>query len=176
MPIGFKNGTGGTQHSVQIAVNGMLAAGQPHGLLSVDADGRLAEIHTKGNPGAHLILRGGEHGSNYDPESIRTACDMLRKAGFPERVIVDCSHGNSGKDHRRESGVFRDVLYRKRPGGKCVAGLMLEGNLNEGCQKLNGGGLESLLYGTSITDACIGWAETEKLILETHAFLSESLQ
>jgi 3-deoxy-7-phosphoheptulonate synthase len=171
MPMGFKNGTGGTRHSIQIAVNGMVAATRPHVFLSTNTAGRVIEAHTKGNPGVHLILRGGEQGSNFDPESVAAALGMLAKAGFPERLLVDCSHDNSRKDHTRQPAVFRSVLEQRLQGNTGVAGMMLESNLFEGKQSLNGLGLTGLSYGVSITDACIGWEETEGLLREAHKAL-----
>lgn len=171
MPVGFKNGTEGTQHSSQIAVNGMIAASKPHVFLGTNTRGKVIEAHTKGNPGVHLILRGGEQGPNCDPDSVAAACAMLAKAGFPERLLVDCSHGNSGKDHARQPIVFRSVLEQRRQGDQCVAGMMLESHLFGGNQSLSDAGPAGLRYGVSITDACIPWEQTETLLREAHEAL-----
>lgn len=170
MPVGFKNGTGGTLHSIQIAVNGMIAATSPHAFLSTNTQGRVIVAYTKGNPGVHLILRGGERGSNYHSASIADACVILKKADFLQRLLVDCSHGNSSKDYTRQSVVFRDVLSQRILGNLCVAGVMLESHLFEGKQALNGDPT-SLKYGVSITDGCIGWEETSYLLKEACAGL-----
>jgi 3-deoxy-7-phosphoheptulonate synthase len=171
MPIGFKNGTGGTRHSIQIAVNGMVAARTEHAFLSTDRSGRVIVAYTKGNPDVHLILRGGEQGPNYGQESVVAACAMLAKAGFPHRLLVDCSHDNSGKDHARQPLVFQDVLRQRMEGNPCVAGVMLESHLHEGKQSLNGNAT-TLKYGVSITDGCIGWDQTVELLREAHRALS----
>lgn len=165
MPIGFKNGTGGTLHSIQIAVNGMVAASTKHAFLSTDRAGRVIVAYTKGNPGVHLILRGGEQGPNYGQESIAAACAMLAKAGFSQRLLVDCSHDNSGKDHTKQPAVFREVLRQRIEGNVCIAGAMLEGHLHEGKQTLNGNAA-TLQYGVSITDSCISWEQAEELLQE----------
>lgn len=170
MPMGFKNGTGGTDHSIQIAVNGMTAASKPHVFLGTNAAGRVIEVHTKGNPGVHLILRGGEQGPNYGPQSVAAACAMLVKAGFPEKLLVDCSHDNSSKDYTRQPLVFCDVLRQRTEGNLCIAGVMLESHLHEGKQILNGNAA-TLKYGVSITDSCISWEQTEKLLKETYEAL-----
>ena len=172
MPVGFKNGTGGTRHSIQIAVNGMVAASARHAFLSTDRSGHVIEVHTRGNPGVHLVLRGGEEGSNYGQESVAAACAMLAKAGFPQGLLVDCSHDNSGKEHTKQSLVFLDVLRQRIEGNLCVAGMMLESNLHEGRQSLNGNAA-TLQYGVSVTDSCIGWDETLELLQEAHRALSK---
>ncbi|MBT3942817.1 MAG: 3-deoxy-7-phosphoheptulonate synthase [Chloroflexi bacterium] len=168
MPIGFKNGTGGT---LQIAVDAMVAAESPHAFLGVDGEGRASVVHTSGNVGGHLILRGGADGPNYDAESVARATKLLGTGGVSQRLVVDCSHANSNKDHNRQPIVFRDVIEQRARGNGNVAGIMLESHLNPGAQKLVNG-LEGLEYGVSITDACIDWGTTEELLLEAHGVLS----
>ncbi|MBU81249.1 MAG: 3-deoxy-7-phosphoheptulonate synthase [Chloroflexi bacterium] len=168
MPIGFKNGTGGT---LQIAVDAMVSAESPHAFLGIDGDGRASVVHTSGNVGVHLILRGGADGPNYDAESVAKATDLLGASGVSERLVIDCSHANSNKDHNRQPIIFRDVIKQRVDGNRSVAGIMLESHLNPGAQKLVNG-LEGLEYGISITDACIGWDTTEELLLEAHATLT----
>jgi 3-deoxy-7-phosphoheptulonate synthase len=168
MPIGFKNGTGGT---LQIAVDAMIAAESPHAFLGIDGGGRASVVHTTGNVGVHLILRGGSDGPNYDAESVAKATKLLATGGVSERLVVDCSHANSNKDHNRQPVVFRDVVKQRADGNNSVAGIMLESHLNPGAQKLVNG-LEGLEYGVSITDACIDWATTEELLLEAQATLA----
>ena len=167
MPIGFKNGTGGTQHSIQIAVDAIVASRTPHTFLSVDGYGRVSIIKSTGNPDGHIVLRGGVNGPNYAASHVADAVERLKKAELPPYLMVDCSHGNSGKDHRNQPIVFRDVLKQRAAGGKNIAAVMLESHLFEGAQKLSSN-LASLKYGVSVTDACIGWDETEALLMEAY--------
>ncbi|QDT39019.1 3-deoxy-7-phosphoheptulonate synthase [Stratiformator vulcanicus] len=162
MPVGYKNGTDG---SVQTALNAMLAAKEPHSFLGIDPHGKTCVIHTNGNPWGHLILRGGNGGPNYSPEHVAEATRLLTKADLPARFLIDCSHANSSKDYRRQPEVFESVLSQRIDGADGVIGMMLESNLNEGKQSL-GGGPEGLDYGVSITDGCLGWEQTEELLLK----------
>jgi 3-deoxy-7-phosphoheptulonate synthase len=127
-------------------------------------------VSTTGNPWGVLMLRGGRSGSNYSAEVMEEARTKLEKAGLPVRVIVDCSHANSGKDPRRQSVVWRDVLAQRLAGDRSIVGLMLESNIHPGSQPATSD-RSKLAYGVSITDACIGWEETEELLLEAHARL-----
>jgi len=167
MPIGYKNGTGG---SLQIAVDAMVAARSPHAFLGIDLDGRASVVNTAGNKAQHLILRGGSGGPNYDEESVILASSLLESAGLRKNIVIDCSHANSNKDHNRQPIVFRDAIAQRTEGNKAVIGLMLESHLNEGNQSL--GDPAELKYGVSITDACINWKTTEELLREAHAALS----
>ena len=160
MPVGFKNGTDG---NAQIAVDAMLSARSPHGFLGLDHQGRTALVRTTGNPDGHLVLRGGNQGPNFGSDSIAEAKARLEKAGVRSQMMVDCSHGNSNKDHTQQGSAFKDVIAQKVAGDRDIIGLMLESNLNEGNQKLCENPAD-LQYGVSITDACIGWAETEALL------------
>jgi 3-deoxy-7-phosphoheptulonate synthase len=162
MPVGFKNGTDG---NLQIALDGMQAAGTPHSFLGLDMEGRVAIVHTTGNPDRHLVLRGGGGRTNYDAESVARAAAMLRHAGLPDRVMVDCSHGNSSKDHTRQGVVLRDVLKQLAEGSREIMGVMLESHLHAGSQKL-GPDPSALAYGVSITDACLDWDTTQGLVEE----------
>lgn len=166
MPIGFKNGTGG---SLQIAVDAMMAARSPHAFLGIDLEGRASVVNTAGNKAQHLILRGGSAGPNYDEESVTLAGSLLEAAGLRPNVVIDCSHANSNKDHNRQPIVFRDAISQRTDGNKGVIGLMLESHLNEGNQSL--GDPADLKYGVSITDACINWETTEDLLREAHSTL-----
>lgn len=168
MPIGYKNGTGG---SLQIAVDAMVAARSPHAFLGIDLDGRASVVNTSGNKAQHLILRGGASGPNYDEESVILATNLLEAAGLRKNVVIDCSHANSNKDHNRQPIVFRDTIRQRTEGNKGVIGLMLESHLNDGNQSL-GDDPTDLKYGVSITDACINWETTEELLREAHAALS----
>tara|TARA_Y100000588_G_scaffold74661_1_gene77518 strand:+ start:271 stop:1323 length:1053 start_codon:yes stop_codon:yes gene_type:complete len=158
MPIGFKNGTGGT---IEIAVDGIVAARAEHVFLGIDDEGVAAVVRTKGNPTGHLIMRGGKTGPNYDSDSLALAQKMLSDRGLKPNLVVDCSHGNSNKDHKRQSVVFQNLLDQRRS-NKGIVGVMIESNINSGSQSL--GEPSELEYGVSITDACIGWAETEELV------------
>ncbi|MFM7107774.1 MAG: 3-deoxy-7-phosphoheptulonate synthase [Planctomycetaceae bacterium] len=168
MPVGFKNSTDG---SLQAAIDAMQAARTPHSFLGIDNDGGTAVVSTSGNPWGVLMLRGGRSGSNYSPEVMQEARRRLEAAGLPVRVIVDCSHANSGKDHTRQSIVWRDVLAQRVAGERSIVGMMLESNINPGSQEASADRAK-LAYGVSITDGCIGWEETEELLLEAHSRLA----
>ena len=164
MPIGFKNATDG---SVKAAINGCYAASQQHGFFGVDHLGRACVVETLGNPDCHVVLRGSSHGPNYDAGSIATAMAEAR-AEMPEGsaavcgLVVDCSHGNSGKDERRQAGVVRELAARIAAGEPGIAGLMMESFIEGGNQPA--GPLDTLVYGRSITDRCISWPDTEALL------------
>ena len=161
MPVGFKNGTDG---NVQIALDAIGAACYPHHFLSVTKQGISAIVETAGNVHCHLILRGGSRGPNYDAASVGAAADKLRAAKLPHRIMVDCSHGNSDKDHKRQPTVARDVAQQVAAGARDIFGVMLESHLVEGNQKQQAG--SELVYGQSITDACIGWEDTVAVLEE----------
>jgi 3-deoxy-7-phosphoheptulonate synthase len=168
MPVGYKNGTDG---SLQVALDAMTAARTPHSFLGIDNEGRTGIVQSKGNPWGCLILRGGRSGPNYSPDSIKFAADELAKHQLPERLVVDCSHANSNKDFRRQCLVWNSVLDQLADGCQSIAGMMLESNLQEGSQKLPADPTQ-MQYGVSITDPCIGWEETESLILAAYDRLS----
>ena len=161
MPIGFKNGTDG---SAITAINAMEAAARPHHFLGINGDGQAAIVSTTGNPDGHLVLRGGKGGTNYHLEAVDQAATQLAKAGLPHRVMVDCSHGNSNKDYRRQSEVASEVAQQLRAGSSQLMGVMLESHLVAGSQKIPSDLAQlqraSLTYGQSITDACIDLATT----------------
>src|SRR3989338_902130 len=165
MPIAFKNGTGG---SVQLAVNGVVAARTLHSFMGVDLDGRVAQIKTLGNHDCFIVLRGSSRGTNYDKESIGAAISRPEEAGVCPILMVDCSHDNSVndlgvKDHSRQGVVFKDIVDQRAFGNRNILGAMLESNLFEGSQRPEDP--KDLKYGVSITDGCIGWEETEKLLI-----------
>jgi len=168
MPVGFKNSTDG---SLQAAVDAMQSARAAHSFLGIDDEGGICVVSTTGNPWGVLMLRGGRTGSNYSPEILLEARAKLESAGLPARVIVDCSHANSGKDHRRQSVVWRDVLEQRVAGDRSIVGMMLESNIHPGNQPVQSDRTR-LAYGVSVTDGCIGWEETEQLLLEAHARLA----
>jgi len=159
MPIGFKNGTGGT---VQIAVDALRAAAYPHRFLGVTEQGLAAIVITRGNPECHVILRGGARGPNFDAASVAAALAQLRDAGLPERVMIDASHGNSERDHTRQLTAAADIASQIAGGQRGIVGIMLESFLVAGRQDLKDPA--SLVWGQSVTDACIGWDETAKVI------------
>ncbi|WP_405167422.1 3-deoxy-7-phosphoheptulonate synthase [Nocardia sp. NBC_01499] len=157
MPVGIKNGTDG---DVQVAVDGVRAAAASHVFPGTDLDGRAALIRTTGNPDCHVILRGGTSGTNYDAVSVAAAGTLLAKAGLPERLVVDASHGNSNKDHNKQVDVVTDITGRLAEGERGVVGVMLESFLVAGRQDLTLGHADELTYGQSITDACLDWDTT----------------
>ncbi|HTW47004.1 MAG TPA: 3-deoxy-7-phosphoheptulonate synthase [Acidobacteriaceae bacterium] len=160
-PVGFKNGTSG---NVQIAIEAILSAGHPHTFLGTSAHGQSAILFTSGNADCHIILRGGRQTVNYDAASVSETCRLLEKAGLPARVMIDCSHANSGKDHKKQPGVCRNVAAQIAGGDRRIVGVMLESNLVAGAQEHVPG--RELVYGQSITDGCIGWDETHALLGE----------
>ncbi len=161
-PVGFKNGTNG---DVRIAVDAVLAAGQPHHFLAVTKEGRAAIATTRGNDDAHIVLRGGKT-PNYDATSVAAATAQLAAAGLPERLMVDASHANSGKDHENQPAVVADLCRQVAGGSQQIMGVMIESHLVAGRQELVSG--RPLTYGQSITDACINW-ETSKTLLDALA-------
>ena len=167
MPVGFKNGTSG---SLQIAVDAVRSAVSPHHFLSVTKQGLAAIVSTRGNPLCHVILRGGASGPNYSEAHVAEVLSGLEKAGLKRPVMVDCSHANSGKDPSRQPAVFKEIAERIASGDRNVFGLMVESFLVSGRQDIKPG--KPLTYGQSITDACLGWTETEPLL----ATLSEAVR
>jgi 3-deoxy-7-phosphoheptulonate synthase len=154
-PVGFKNGTDG---GVQIAADALVASRASHAFMGMTKMGQAAIFETRGNDDGHVILRGGNKGPNYDAASIDACCEVLRKAGLREQVMVDCSHANSAKQHQRQIEVAQDVASRIAKGDRRIIGLMIESHLEEGRQDLKPG--VPLKPGVSITDACIGWGQT----------------
>ena len=172
MPVGFKNGTDG---DAQIAVDAMISAQSPHAFLGIDHFGQTCVVHTNGNPYGHLVLRGGRSGPNYGEDAISAAQAQLNKAGVPSQLLVDCSHGNSNKDHTLQNIALNSIIAQRLAGNADIIGCMLESNLYPGSQSINGG-LEDLEYGVSVTDACIGWDETEELLHEAYGKLADVVQ
>ncbi|GAA3850066.1 3-deoxy-7-phosphoheptulonate synthase [Saccharothrix violaceirubra] len=161
MPIGFKNATSG---DVLDAVDAIVAASRPHTFPSVTDDGRVGLVTTTGNPDGHVVLRGGSAGPNYGPIDVAKSLRLLGQAGLEQRLVIDASHGNSNKDHRRQPLVVGDLAGRIGRGEEGVAGVMLESFLVEGNQKLVLGRSEQLAYGQSVTDACVDWSGTVRLV------------
>jgi len=161
MPVGFKNGTSG---DVQIAIDAVEAARHDHQFLSVTKQGISAIVATTGNDACHLILRGSRAGGNYDKVSVNGVAERMKAAGLPHRVMVDCSHGNCGKDQTRQPLVAQDVAGQIAEGSDNLFGVMLESHLVEGRQNLDAG--RELTYGQSITDACMSWEMTETVLAD----------
>jgi 3-deoxy-7-phosphoheptulonate synthase len=161
MPVGFKNGTSG---DLQIAIDAMCAAAYPHQFMSVTEQGVAAIVETRGNRETHLILRGGQRGSNYDATSVVNALSSLESAGLPRRLMIDASHGNSGKDYRKQPVVIADVAAQISNGERGIVGMMLESFLVEGRQEL--GNSAQMVHGQSVTDSCMGWEMTIPVLRE----------
>jgi 3-deoxy-7-phosphoheptulonate synthase len=169
MPVGFKNGTSG---NLELAINAMESAIHPASFIGIDQDGNTCVFSTTGNDACHMILRGGRSGPNYHEEDIEDAEQLMREAGLTPSLVVDCSHGNSGKKSLRQSRVLRSVIDQVVYGEKVIAGFMLESNLFEGRQDIPED-LSQLKYGVSVTDECIGWEETEKIVLQAFQSLAK---
>ena len=172
MPVGFKNRTDG---NIQVAVDAMAAAQHPHSFLGIDDEGRIAIVRTSGNPLGHLILRGSKTRPNYDAQSIADASTRMTAAGLPPVVMVDCSHGNAGKKHQAEEAVWYDVLLQRAHGNQAIVGMLLESNLEEGSQPIPED-LTALRYGVSVTDECVGWDTTERLLRHAADVMKKTLR
>ena len=170
MPVGFKNSTDG---SLQIAIDAMRSAMSPHSFLGIDQEGVTSIVRTTGNPDGHIVLRGGRLNTNYDAESIRAAAEILKKSGLPETLMVDCSHANSAKQHARQEDVWHSLVEQRKGGTKAITGVMIESNLSEGAQPIPAD-LSALRYGVSVTDACLGWDVTERMLRWGHEELSKA--
>lgn len=163
-PVGFKNGTDG---GLAVAINALKSAASPHRFLGIDANGQVAIVNTQGNAYAHVVLRGGEKGPNYHAAAVADAEQRLKAAGITPRIMIDCSHANSSKDHNRQPIVFNDAVQQILAGSASIMGVMIESNLGAGNQKIPTN-LQDLQYGVSITDACIDWTTTEQALLAGH--------
>ncbi len=163
-PVGIKNPT---SNSIKAAADAIQAANHPHGFWGMnEEDGRVALFPSKGNGYAHLVLRGGDKGANYKKEAVAHATELLRERGLRSKLIIDCSHGNSMKDYKRQPEVLADVIRQRKAGNADIAGVMLESNLTDGNQRIPKN-LSELHYGKSVTDGCLGWEDTVRLILGT---------
>ena len=163
-PIGFKNGTDG---NLQIAIDAMKAAQHQHSFLGINREGRTSIIQTSGNPDVHIVLRGGSKKVNYHPEDITHTEEQLDKNGLLPSIMVDCSHGNSNKDYQKQPEVLECVVDQMLAGNRSISGVMIESSLEAGNQKIPAD-VSQLKYGVSITDACIDWATTERILLNAH--------
>ena len=159
LPVGFKNGTDG---GLGIACDAMRSAAHPHRHFGIDDLGHPALLSTAGNPDTHLVLRGGEAGPNHDETSVALARNALARQGLTPRIMVDCSHANSGKNPLRQPAVLESVVDQRVAGDASLRGVMIESHLFDGCQPLSG----KLRYGISVTDGCLGWEKTERMLRE----------
>jgi len=168
-PVGFKNGTDG---NLQIAMDAMQAAHHPHSFLGINRDGQISIVRTTGNQEVHIVLRGGNDGPNYSPEDIANTETKLAKAGLSQSIMVDCSHANSFKDHTRQEEVLASVLTQIRQGSKSICSVMIESNLEAGNQSIPAD-LKDLKYGVSVTDKCVDWPTTERMLRTAAKLLKE---
>jgi len=169
MPVGFKNATDGR---LQIAIDAMCSARTPHSFLGIDQEGFTSIVRTNGNPDGHLVLRGGRVQTNYDAQSIQEAEAKLIKAGLPPALMVDCSHANSGKQPARQEDVWHSIIEQRVAGSRALMGAMVESYLHEGSQPIPKN-LAELRPGVSITDACISWETTERMLRWGYERLAE---
>lgn len=172
MPVGFKNGTDG---SIQVAIDATKSALSAHSFLGINQEGQTALIRTRGNRYGHIVLRGGSGRPNYDSVSVRLCEQALVKENLPRNIVIDCSHANSFKDHLLQPLVVDDVVNQINYGTKSIVGLMLESNLYEGNQSIPKD-LSQLRYGVSVTDKCMSWDMTERLLLNTNDKIREAIK
>ena len=167
MPVGFKNGTNG---GLNVALNAMASAQQPHHFLGISQEGASSVIQTSGNNFVHLVLRGGSNGPNFDAVSIHNAADELASAGLPKAIMIDCNHANSGKDPERQELVLRNLILQIKDGDQSIIGTMIESNINGGNQPIS----KDMKYGVSVTDACLDWDNTNRILLNAHDSLKNN--
>ncbi len=170
-PVGFKNGTDG---GLEVAINAMKAVSSPHRFLGIDPEGKVSIVHTKGNPYAHVVLRGGNGMQNYDADSVARCEALCVKAGVSSNIMIDCSHANSNKDHNRQPLVLDNVVDQITAGNKSIIGAMIESNINAGRQDIPADHSQ-LQYGVSVTDACIDWDTTADCIRQARERLKDIL-
>ncbi|MFK0732646.1 MAG: 3-deoxy-7-phosphoheptulonate synthase [Gloeotrichia echinulata GP01] len=163
MPVGFKNGTDG---NIQVALNALQSASNPHNFLGINQNGQVSVFQTKGNAYGHVILRGGNQ-PNFDVANVKFVEEKLKEAKLQPRIVIDCSHGNTNKDYKLQSSVLENVIQQIVDGNTSIVGMMLESNLYAGNQPINCK-KEELKYGVSVTDKCISWEETERIILAAY--------
>ncbi|MBV1904622.1 MAG: 3-deoxy-7-phosphoheptulonate synthase [Pseudomonadales bacterium] len=171
-PVGFKNGTDG---GLTVALNALRSVSSPHRFLGINTQGQVAIFHTRGNSHAHIVLRGGEKGTNYDSNSIAQCEQALSDAELDQNIMVDCSHANSLKNHDNQLKVLKDIAAQINDGNQSIMGLMLESNLHAGQQKITGNKAE-LQYGVSITDSCLDWQSTETALLQFAETIADKLK
>lgn len=161
-PVGFKNGTDG---GLMVAINAMQSVSSPHRFLGISSEGQVSVVTTKGNPYAHVVLRGGSNGPNYDTVHVAQCESALEKGGVSQNIMIDCSHANSSKDPDVQPLVLKDISHQILEGNKSIIGVMLESHINHGSQSIPED-LSQLKYGVSVTDACMDWGTTETAIIE----------
>jgi len=166
MPVGFKNATNG---ELNVALNAMKSALQSHHFLGINQDGLSSVIRTSGNQDVHLVMRGGSNGPNFDSVSINNAAEALEKGGLPKSIMIDCNHANSGKDPLRQELVLRNIVLQINDGNKSIIGTMIESNINGGNQQIS----KKMKYGVSITDACLDWDNTRRILVDTYDDLTK---
>ncbi|HNB89034.1 MAG TPA: 3-deoxy-7-phosphoheptulonate synthase, partial [Plasticicumulans sp.] len=169
-PVGFKNGTDG---GLAVAINALLSVSKPHSFLGIDGEGQCSIIRTRGNRYGHVVLRGGPK-PNYDSVTIALCEQELAKNKLPANIVVDCSHANSNKKHELQPLVLNDVVNQIVDGNRSILGVMIESNLNAGNQPIPAD-LSQLKYGVSVTDACVDWETTERMLRDAHAKLKDVL-
>jgi 3-deoxy-7-phosphoheptulonate synthase len=171
MPVGLKNSTDG---NIKVALDALMSSRAPHNFLGISEKGEVSVFKTRGNPYGHIILRGGGGKPNYDPKTVKQVVAQLKELNLPPRLVVDCSHGNSNKNHELQSAVLENVIQQIVDGHQALVGMMLESNLYEGNQSIPSNFStkvsvkDKLAYGVSVTDKCIGWNETERIILAAY--------
>ena len=170
MPVGFKNGTDG---SLQIAIDAMGSARTGHSFLGIDQEGFTSVVRTRGNGDGHVVLRGGRTRTNYDPQSIAEAAALLTKTNLPPVLMVDCSHANSLKQHAKQEDVWRSLIEQRAAGTPAIIGAMIESYLHDGNQPVPANPAD-IRYGISVTDACLSWETTERMLRHGHKVLSEA--
>ena len=170
-PVGFKNATNG---DLSVAVNAILSSSRPHSFLGINTAGQVAIVRTKGNAYGHVVLRGGDGRPNYDTVSVSIAEQAMVKAKLPANIVVDCSHANSSKKPELQPLVMADVVNQIRGGSKSLVGVMIESNIEAGNQPIPAD-LSQLKYGCSVTDGCVGWDTTEKMIRDAAVLLRDVL-
>lgn len=163
-PVGFKNGTDG---SLAVALNALQSATKPHRFLGISPNGQVSVIHTRGNDHAHIVLRGGTSGPNYDAASVAECISALKDIQQHPAIMIDCSHANSNKDHRKQALVLESVAQQVAAGNEAIIGVMIESHLYAGNQRIQSAG--ALHYGVSVTDACVDWQETEAMLGQLYA-------
>ena len=169
--VGFKNGTDG---SLTVAINALKSVANPHRFLGINSEGKVAIIKTNGNPHSHIVLRGGDNKPNYDSVSVAVCEQELEAAGIQPNIMIDCSHANSNKNHELQTLVMENITHQVIDGNKSIVGIMVESNIEAGNQKISAN-RDEMVYGKSVTDACIDWATTEQSILDMHEKLKDVL-
>jgi 3-deoxy-7-phosphoheptulonate synthase len=170
MPVGFKNATDG---NLQVAIHALAAARHPHTFIGIDHEGRTCIVRTTGNPWGHVVLRGGHTGPNYSAESLAVATTQLCRAGEEPVLIVDCSHANANKQHERQETVWQDLVQQRVGGNRNLVGMMVESNLEAGNQTIPTDHSQ-LRYGVSVTDPCVDWETTERMLRHAYAQMGDT--